>query len=366
MNRPPKRLKSKVKIKKKSYMKGLEGLTLGDMQYWRTFLKRSMIRKENIAMYIDPACVDMVEGKVRDAIREAQNSIYAKASRMFDIRNGEMAGGAARMLWPTLTSPTTLNMPGLADRIVWNDNFWIQRQEYRENHPAGSHLIPTETELAEAGIYRRWKVGGAFSIEITQQGGRTKIWITPSEFGDGVRVPMEPLDPPVRWNRTRGAFRTWLEKSNDDDLVQLWLEFKTSREIREELVRRAGDIHPSFPVKYSYAKLLSLRNSELRRAIVGFAEINWPEPFAVDDDGELIGMDEFINVLRVTCPSTGRVYHLGVPKDTHERRRDWSNPRGPGRIVREGEVLDTPRKARMWTLRLNEESLATANLKEEA
>jgi len=269
----------KFRITRKQKMKGLEGLGPADIQYWRTFLKRSMIHKENIAIYIDPAVVKSFRKAVSDHFQMVLDGWNQTVTRGLSVKNGEIFGGS-----------------GMRGKMFFPIGGW-------------------RNDLYLLSLDRL----GVFSVQITRQGGRTKVWIT--------QAGASGADQQGWWGSELGAFHSFIQNCDDDDLLQLWLEFQTSQDIRRELVRRAHDFQPTHPPKLSYKKLLRISNIEYRRALVQFCEINWPEPFMTDKEGELIEFNEWINILRVTCPSTGRMYHLGVPVS-----------------------CETPTQARFWTL----------------
>lgn len=143
----------------------------------------------------------------------------------------------------------------------------------------------------------RRELNTSFTQESFTVGGCTVNFI--GYKGRGVHRMLTRLSLGALW-------RLYLQR-RDNSAVERALVSKQS-EIKDYLAR--SDYKEGVP----FTELKLMNNAELRRVLVEAVGIkDLPEPIQQDDFGKLYRLDQRTNVVRVVCPSTDRVYFLGVP-----------------------------------------------------
>jgi len=323
----------KFKLDKNQVIKIPSGDGSGDLSFWREVLLLCSDRKaahKDFIILVDEDMKDQVEASINQTLTDGYERLRSEVVTVMRQRHGSRHrsgwGGWSRMMPKWYDVLRTLGNElcrGVASEIVWLPH-WV-----------------TDKRLAgkQEGVYL---IVGDASKEVIHVGGRVKTVIIDSEkstpqHGKGSVIKM--LGGRVRWNawmaeRDNQGFITFLGETDDEAVALLYKEFPSCREIQRELVKRSQDFHISDDLKpkVTWNRIGQIKNAELRRTLmtVGIVK-DYPEPEAVDDEGELFSLDQFTKVLKLTCPSTGRIYHLGVPAN-----------------------LVTPREARRWTLNLPE------------
>lgn len=321
-------MRKKIKLHNKQIVKITKNKG-DDLAFWRSVLLTCNNRSLTHRILVDEDVRDIVEADMANTLNEGTKRLEKEIKLAIDQRQGRShrsGWGAWSMLMPKWfdvfhhLGAELLNK--LSTELLINNSWRTQLPNYKD------------------GTYLRL---GEISQEIIHVGGRVKMVIMPVMKAAPVNgkagdiIDREQVESNWwQWRGLRGdrLFSHWLRQTDDESIALLYAEFPSCTEIREELVRRSQDFHVSDDLRprVSFSKIGKIGNAELRRTLMTVGIVSgYPHPLAVDDEGELFQLDFDTKVLKLTCPSTGRIYHLGVPSS-----------------------METPREARRWTLGLPE------------
>jgi len=350
-------------IARGQYIDVPEGLTWDHLGYRRFLLDTALTKTKKkkgrkYKILIDRRIKDdvrkAVKASVRDAVERAISRVnislaqetgnYMRTHRILydNTPLGNFSSGIASML------------DGYVTQVVnTNRAYWSTERDFRNKirDPLNSHYVP-ESKRQQEGAF---VCGGEFIIEILHIRGAVTIFLMKNDskkFPPGTTTFVEKKhfltddgsratqwDSWMTW-RVISAFNTgqanmWMRVvAEDEDLAMLYKEFPGCPQLQRELIFRSRDFHVADELKpvVHWSRIGQIKNVEWRRTLMTIGNIkNYPEMIASDDEGELYPLDFNTKVLKLTCPSTGRVYHLGVPSR-----------------------CQTPSEARRWTLGLSE------------
>lgn len=350
------------KIARGQYIDIPEGLAYDQLAYQRflldtalTRIKRTKGKKYKILIdrriksEFKKACQEQIQASIDDASRRinvtfgAQTGEYTRTDNLLHSRaslgsfptgvRGLLMGRVSQLLpSQSVYSPFSSQNPWIA-RVVdkLSPYFLSQHQRNKKGY---------------------WMAGADFTISIFHIRQAVTIFILKNDSKlyppDSITyVKPAIIDPQAEdrswrswrqlWEFQSGASDVWLRLIADDEaLAMLYQEFPSCAQLQRELIFRSRDFHVPDHLKpvLHWSRIGQIKNVEWRRTLMTIGIVkNYPKPIAIDEDGELYPLDRNTRVLKITCPSTGRIYHLGVP------------------------VLhaDTPKQARRWTMGLSSE-----------
>ena len=324
------RMKRKVKLDKKQIVTFTPEHKLNSLSFWREVLIAVKDRKGPHAKFkilVDSRAVAMVEESLTATLNKGYEMVE---NEVFATMTQELGKTRRHRFWQLLTPRWYDLMRHLGPLMRDLESETIRNFRRFWNGP----MLPARPD----GVYVRV---GAVTHEHIHCGGYAKVLVLPVKIAEhpwkAGEIVQVTGDNTLGWwsGPLFGQFRYFLNKTaTDEDLIMLYQEFPSCHEIQTELVSRSRDFHVPENLKpvIKFSKIGKIGNAELRRTLMTIGNVTgYPEAEAVDDEGELFLLDRHTKVLKITCPSTDRVYHLGVPA-----------------------TMETPREARRWTLGLPE------------
>lgn len=337
------RVRRKVKIPKKNLIRVETEKSPSNVSYWMEILRHCADRKNKQVTLVDERVKEDVEKVLQGSVAAAQQAVYDQVMRPFTARHGQYRSVTREMLWPRIEEIRAYFRDTVGDLMTNIGVNW--RRWWRGEAPELRY-----PEFPEMSTVIEW---GVLNREIIHVGGRVKILLIldpETEAKRGTRELLSDDSDRSRWRswNSSGRFEFFLRhQATDEEILLLYNAYPSCLEVRAEFVRRSAgmdvlainqDLRPSL----TWSQIGRVTNAEYRRALMTVGTVrNYPKPLAVDDEGELYPFSPNVLVLKLTCPSTGRVYHLGVPGSVRDRRGNL-------------EPMRTPRQARRWTLGLPE------------
>lgn len=336
------RVRRKVKIPKKNLIRIEAEGGPSSVSYWMELLRHCADRKNKQVTLVDERVKEDVERVLQQNVAAAQQAVYDQVMRPFTAENGQYRSVTRETLWPRIEEIRGYFRDTVGDLMTSVGINW--RRWSRDGGELRYPEFPERSTVIEWGLLNR---------EIIHVGGRVKILLIldpETEQKKGTRELLAEDSDRRRWRswNSSGRFEFFLrQEATDEEILLLYNAYPSCTEVRDEFVRRSAnmdvlainqDLRPSL----TWAQIGRITNAEYRRALMTVGTVkNYPEPLAVDDEGELYPFSPNVLVLKLTCPSTGRVYHLGVPASVRDQNGDL-------------EPMRTPRQARRWTLGLPE------------
>lgn len=344
------------KIARGQYIDIPEGLKFDQLAYQRFLLNTALdrIKKKRGRKYkilIDRRIKNEFKDACRDKIRESIDDATRRINVTFEAETGGYTRTDNLLHMRASLGSFPVGVRGLLSGRV--SQLIASQKQYSPSNSGRSWAERTSDKLSPYFLSVRqrnktgyWMAGADFTISIFHIRQAVTIFVLkndsvmypPRSISFVKRAVVDPNDEGRTWRSWRqlwdfqtGTNDLWMRLVADDEaLAMLYQEFPSCAQLQRELIFRSRDFHVPDHLKpvLHWRKIGLIQNVEWRRTLMTIGIVkNYPEPIAIDDDGELYPLDSNTRVLKITCPSTGRVYHLGVPvlhADTPSQARRWT------------------------------------------